>query len=268
MGKYKAKHIKIDNSLLHRVFVPLLIICLAVIVYCAYGTIRGLHMDHQGDSFYSDMVSDYINVPPVVEDADDADDTGSAWVPYVDFQSLSNSYPEIVAWIVCEGTKIDYPVMQADDNEYYLEHLPDGTENRNGSIFLNYGNAFDFSDRNSILYGHHLKNGSMFSSLENYKKQTYYDEHPTIFIYTPEKDYKIELFSGYVIDGTKELLPLGFRNNSEFQDYVTSIRQRSTFQSDVEVGSGDQLVTLYTCTYSFENARFILVGKLVEVDGV
>ena len=197
------------------------------------------------------------------KDQDNIDDE-SAWVPYVDFASLRETNPDITAWIKCEGTVIDYPVVQGSDNAYYLSHLPDGAANKMGSIFLDYRNSPDFSDKNSVIYGHHMKNGDMFGTLESYKEQAFYDENPFIALHTPDKDYVIELFAGYVVDAAWETLPLNFENEIDFEQYLTEIRQRSKFDSKVVVTLKDHLITLCTCTYDFSNARFILVGKVVD----
>jgi sortase, SrtB family len=171
----------------------------------------------------------------------------------------------VVGWIAAEGTEIDYPVVQGDNNDFYLDHLFTGERNKLGSIFMDCRNDAGFADKNTILYGHNMKDGSMFSSLTKYKDQRYYDRHPAMLLHTPEGSYRIELFAGIVVDGDDESVRMTFRDDDDFLDYVGSLRQASTFVSDTAVGADDRIVTLCTCSYEFNNARFALFGKLTPL---
>mgnify|MGYP000782800669 FL=1 len=115
-----------------------------------------------------------INKPAEAETQPDEDDT--IW-PEVDFSVLREINPDIVAWIYIEGTKINYPIVQGGDNSYYLKHLFSGEWNGSGCIFLDFRNDVSFADRHSIIYGHHMKNGTMFTDIDKYKKQEFFDEH-------------------------------------------------------------------------------------------
>jgi len=168
------------------------------------------------------------------------------------------------AWIKCGGTVIDYPVMQCDDNEYYLSHLPNGVKNKIGSIYLDYRNSPDFTDKNTVIYGHHMKNGDMFTTLKYYNSQSFYESHSKVHIYTPEKNIIVELFAGYIVDADTEYLTLYFRDSAAFEGYLAEIRGRSVFSSNVEVNADDLLVSLVTCSYELENARMVVVGKIRE----
>lgn len=167
-------------------------------------------------------------------------------------------------WIQCEGTPIDYPVVQGKDNEYYLHHLPDGTPSSLGSIFIDAMNSPGLQDENTVLYGHHMNNGSMFASIDQYSSQSYYEQHPYLFLYTKEQDYRIDLFAGYV-GGNTSSLPLIFATEEEFLGFIQTAKEKSTFTSDVQVQSGDKIVSLITCDYTFEDARYLLFGKLTAV---
>ena len=118
--------------------------------------------------------------------------------PTVDFESLLAQGPDVKAWLELPGTVIQYPVAQGEDNSYYLKHLYDGTANKVGCLFIDYENAEDFSDNNTIIYGHNMRDGSMFSTLVEYKAQAYYDEHPEMYLVTPEGGYVVEVFSAFV----------------------------------------------------------------------
>lgn len=182
----------------------------------------------------------------------------------MDFAELQSINNEIVAWIRADGTNIDYPVLHTDNNDYYMNHLYNRAGNSSGSIFIDYRNIGDFSDKNTVLYGHHMKNGSMFKSLEEYKDQEFYDANPVMNICTPNGDFSVELISGTVENGSKQFMKFYFDTDEEFMDYVNSFRARSTFQSDTVVEPGDRLVSMCTCSYEVSNARYLVMGKLVE----
>lgn len=187
----------------------------------------------------------------------------SAW-PQVDFEQLAQINPEIVGWIYIEGTNINYPVVQGSDNDYYLDHLFDRTWNSSGCIFLDAACEPDFSGRHSIIYGHNMKNKTMFHALMDYKEQAFYDEHPTALLVTPTAYYEIRFFSGYVAENRASAW------NLEFDDYgywswLENVRKKSCFTPTSNPSVKDKTVTLSTCTYEFDNAKFILHGYIAEV---
>jgi len=175
----------------------------------------------------------------------------------IDFDQLLAQYPNAVGWLYCEGTPINYPVMQSDDNDYYLRRLPDGTYNTAGSLFADYRCGKIGETNNFIIYGHNMKNGTMFSSLTKYKSQSYYDEHPVLYLYTPEGGYKIELIAGFVSKPTGDI----YRTNLTFET-VRKLLKYSTFKSIADVCAEDRFITLSTCSYEFENARYVVVGVI------
>lgn len=180
----------------------------------------------------------------------------------VDFAALKEINPEIVAWLTIPGTNIDYPIAQHSDNNYYLHHLFTGEWNSSGCLFMDCRNEFDFSDRHSIIYGHHMDNGTMLQNLMGYKTQEFYDEHPTGQLITPEGNYKVEFFAGYVASVEDDAWPTVFVSNEEFSQWFTAARNRSMFSSAVEPAVSDHIITLSTCSYEFYNARFVLLGTL------
>ncbi len=108
----------------------------------------------------------------------------------MDFAALEGVNSDIVAWLYGADTGLNYPIVQAEDNDYYLYRLLDGTWNKNGTIFMDYVNRSDFSDQNTLVYGHHMKSGAMFGALVQYKKQEFYDAHPYLYLYTPQQSYR------------------------------------------------------------------------------
>ncbi len=181
------------------------------------------------------------------------------------FDELLAECGDVVGWLYCADTPINYPVVQSSDNEYYLRRLLDGSYHINGTIFLDYRNSPDFSDWNSIIYGHNMKNDTMFGTLQKYKEQSYYEDHPVWYLLTPEKDYKIELIGGYTTPSTSADT-YAIPDSSQGRDDLTEkARKESTFQTETDIGDSDRIVTLSTCAYEYEGARYVLVGVLREL---
>lgn len=181
----------------------------------------------------------------------------------MDFAPLLEINGDAVGWIYSEGTAIDYPIVQGDDNVFYLDHLFSGKWGFAGTIFMDYDNMPDFSDYNTVVYGHHLKNGEMFASIDNYGDQEYYEEHPVMYLYTPAGDYEVELFSGYARDASP--MPHDFDTPEEYLAYIDEITALSDFTAEVTVGPDDRIISLVTCAYVTDNARYVLHGKLVPL---
>lgn len=183
----------------------------------------------------------------------------------VDFEALWETNEDVVGWIYCEDTPINFPVVQAEDNDYYLRRLIDGTWNSSGTLFADYRNTDDFSDSNTIIYGHNMKNKGMFGTLPNNKEQSYYDEHPLMWLLTPDGNYKVELIAGYVTSSTSEIYSFG-QTEEEVLALAEKSIEKSTFTSDFQSSKGDRFVTLSTCSYEYDNARYVLIGRLIPLD--
>ncbi len=183
----------------------------------------------------------------------------------VDFEALKGEGEDIVGWIYCEDTKINYPVVQASNNDYYLKRLPNGSFSGGGSIFMDYRDDPDLRDWNTVLYGHNMNDDSMFGDLSYYREQKFYDAHPVMYYLTPERDYKLELIGGYTTASTSDTYsePL---DREERDALIRKAVENSKFQTEVEPGEEDRLMTLSTCTYEYDEARFVLVGILRELD--
>ena len=182
----------------------------------------------------------------------------------IDFKSLKNTNKDIIAWIYSEGTPINYPIVQSTDNDYYLRRLINGTYNQAGTIFLDCRNSSNFEDYNSIIYGHNMKNDSMFGTISNYKDQEYFDLHREMFLITEGKSFKIELFAGYITSSESDIYIFP-KTSSSNEKLINTAIQNSTFKSNVTVNKEDRIITLSTCSYNFENARYILLGVLKEM---
>ena len=194
----------------------------------------------------------------------------SVVLPAVDFESLRESGPDIIGWLNLPDTVINYPVTQADDNEYYLHHLYDGTYNKVGCLFADYENKADFSDRNPIIYGHNMRDGSMFAVLNEYDEQSYFDTHKQMYLVTPEGGYLCEIFAAFVAkpsESGSDTSPwrLSWKDDGAYTTWLTAMAERSVVETDVTVTSSDKVLTLSTCTPGGAS-RFIVMAKLVEVN--
>ena len=254
------------------------------VLCCAAGLIIGLanlwnieREYSEGDSVYEQLRSEFspsAGIPRSAPEAAEQSAAGEApsgepedGAPgsvraAVDFAALQKRNPDTVGWIFCTGTAIDYPIVQGPDNEYYLARLFTGTSNAAGSIFLDYRNSPDFTDRHSILYGHNMKNGSMFASLTSYRDPEYFREHPQFLLCTPEKTYSVKIFSGYSAGVEDEAWRISFDSEEEFADWAAQEKEKSCFESDITPSGTDRIVTLSTCSYEFEEARFVVHGIL------
>ena len=186
----------------------------------------------------------------------------------VDFESLLAQNDEVVGWLFSEDTVINYPIAQAEDNDKYLHHMLDGTYNSSGTLFVDCECAPEFAGANTIVYGHNMKNGSMFYSLHNYVDQAYYDAHPVMYLNTPTQNYRIDIFSAFICNYDSDTYTLSFPSEEDYVDFVNKMKSQSDFQSDVEVTGNDRVITLSTCTYEYDNARYVVMGKLVPLDAV
>lgn len=183
----------------------------------------------------------------------------------VDFQVLKKINPDIVGWIYGEDTKINYPVVRGEDNEYYLTRMPDQRENASGSIFMDCRNRELSPLSNQILYGHHMKNGSMFAGLVKYKSQEYYKAHSYFFYLTENKRYRLEILRGQVTTDASDFYRTEFSSEEDKEACVNRWNKASCLTPLFTEATDAPLMTLSTCSYETADARFVLQGQLIEL---
>ena len=182
----------------------------------------------------------------------------------VDFALLQEENPDIIAWIYCPDTEVNYPVLQSEDNRYYLRRGSDGSYRVAGSIFADCRNTSDLSDENLILYGHNMKSGSMFALLPHYAQQEFYEEHPVWYLLTPTANYKVKLFAGFVTS-TKSLVYSTSQEEADDRPVMVKAWEDSDFRGGPPPEEGERTITLSTCSYEFSDARYVLLGVLQEL---
>lgn len=197
-----------------------------------------------------------------------AGETGPVLAPIkVDFKALKSVNDDVVGWIYCEGTQINYPVLQGETNDTYIRTLYTGEGHPSGSIFVDAGNLPEFQDNNTIIYGHHMADGSMFGTLEDWREQEYFDAHPCMWLLTPEQDYRIDLFSAYLVDARHDTFTIFRGSGQQFAAYLQRVVKDSTVKADVETDPEAHYVLLSTCAYTvYDDARTVIHGRLVPVD--
>lgn len=181
----------------------------------------------------------------------------------IDFERLHEISEDAVAWLYCPDTKINYAIAQAEDNEYYLHRLLDGSSANCGTLFMDYRCNSHFTGYNTIIYGHHMKDGSMFASLVEYQEQEYYEEHPVMYLYVPGHRYTLELIAGYITE-TDDIIYSIPATKKEKDAVLENAYRHSTFESGIIAAEGDYLVTLSTCSYAYDDGRYVVIGRIVE----
>lgn len=186
--------------------------------------------------------------------------------PAVDFDTLKGINPDVIGWLYCDGTAINYPVVHRNDNDFYLTHMFDLTANSSGAIFLDKRNHGDFMDSNNIIYGHNMKNGSMFADLVRFKMQEFYEMHPQLLFMTPDRNYTIDVFAALVTDEWDKIWQIDFADDAEFQAWLKNYIGRSDIRSEISPTADDHVVTLSTCSYEYDGARYVVMGILKEAE--
>lgn len=166
---------------------------------------------------------------------------------------------DIVGWVSVPGTKIDYPFVWYKDNSFYLRRDLNKRKATAGTLFMDSRCAKDFSDFNNIIYGHHMKNGSMFGTLKSFEQKKFFSQNKTAMVYLPHATYKVKIFAYMVVKPDDAQVYRVKQISSEYLEYIKKHARR---YRDVDLGAQDKIVTLSTCSYEFKDARMVLIGKI------
>lgn len=175
---------------------------------------------------------------------------------------------DVIGWITLEDSQIDYPIVKGEDNEYYMNHTVLGTENPAGAIFMENLNKEDFSDIVTFVYGHRMKDGSMFGNLKYYTEQEYWDTHREFQISTYQDNRTYEIFSVHRADVTDSTFQIFFEAGEEYERYLQQQKQDSFYTTDVNVSKEDKVVVLVTCAYDVQSERIVVLGRLKECESI
>lgn len=253
-GRRKARKARRKNMILNVILVA------AIVVFC----VSAFKLLQIGKG-YKDGQSEYEKVRDVaIKNADDKEKFR------VDFDELMKINDDTVGWIrfYKEPSQINYPVVQGEDNDLYLHKTFSANENTLGAIFVDAAASSDFTDKNTIIYGHRMKDGSMFRKLEEYKDKDFWKENPYFYIYTPDgREITYKIYSvGQVLD-TSDTYLTSFASDEEYQTFLDMTMKEADYDTGVKVTTDDTVVTLSTCTAASDEHRFVVRGvKEKEVE--
>lgn len=184
----------------------------------------------------------------------------------VDFNSLKSLNSDTVGWLKVNGTNINYPFVQYNNNEYYLTHSFDKKYNKAGWVFVDYRNNLEELDKNTIIYAHGRLNNTMFGSLKNIIKSNWYEnsKNHIIKISTEHQNTLWQVFSVYVINTTSDYLKVSFNDNIEFEIFAKMLINRSEYNFKTKINKDDKIVTLSTC---YNNTKKVVMhAKLIKIE--
>lgn len=254
----RRKSRKIRNKKKNFVLNVILILAAAVFCVSAFQLIRIAKGYKEGQSEY-EKVRD-----TAVTNAEDQEKFR------VDFDELLKINKDTVGWIrfYPEPKEINYPLVQGADNELYLHKTFSSNENTLGAIFLDMAASPDYSDQHTIIYGHRMKDGSMFRHLQDYEDKAFLEKNPYFYIYTPDgKEITYRIYSVGQIKETSETYQISFENEEDYEKFLAATKETSLYDTGVEVTAEDTVVTLSTCTAASDENRFVVRGvKEKEVE--
>ena len=249
------------RKIINIILVAIIIVCLSIIGYKYY--------NYNKDDKLNSEIQD---LQPVINEASDLDNNSSGendgqdqskegnYVNSANEEELKSINSDYKMWIQIENTNINYPVVQGSDNDYYLKHNFRKESNISGTVFVESANDID-NDKNIILYGHNMRNGTMFNNITNYKEESFFNEDNKISIIMNNTLCEYEVFSVYVKNVSEVNLAIGFANEDEFINYAYNEADESLYKKDVDFSAEDNLITLVTCSYEFTDARTIVVAR-------
>ena len=272
--KTKLKHILIN------------IFCIGLIFFALkagfsyYDTQRELRLAKETAEIYESTKAEEIPLPtpsrapdlpkPAISETPAPDQTPKPreYVVRPEFEALRAQYDNehIIGFLTIEGTSISYPVLQYEDNDFYLSRDINKKNNQNGSIFLDYENDIKSDDMNTIIYGHNMNSDIMFHSIRNYKDPLFWENHKYVQFNTLYDDMIFEIFSFYT---PNESFPYIYANYEEhvFNNLLTKIDEMEHYDTGINVNAEDRIIHLSTCTNVTDDTRMAIVGRLIEING-
>lgn len=187
----------------------------------------------------------------------------------IDFEGLNETAPDAYAWLLIPGTDIDYPIVQhPEEPEYYLRRTPEGKDATAGSIFTELYNSTDWTDNNTVIYGHNMRNGSMFASLHNFEDEEFFEEYQYIYIYSPDNTVRIyQVFGAYEFGDLHLMLSYAMNTEEGYSEFLNGLTElvnpSNLFREGMEVTTEDKIITLSTCVRGKDYNRFLVSAKLV-----
>lgn len=202
--------------------------------------------------------AEYRWIPAPVEE----EDAHIRYLEAIDLAALRETNPDVLGWIFIPDTPIDHPLLQGEDNEYYLKRTWEGNRNIMGSIFLETENTPDFTDYNTIVYGHNMNDGSMFAEIKQYRDQEYAQQHPYVYILNDAGAFRYEVFAAYEADVESSTYGLSFNQEKTRINFLADAASNSDIAMGVEPALTDRILTLSTCTGTGYSTRWVVQARL------
>lgn len=246
------------------------LICLGLGLACgAIGIYKYIEEKNAGKE-YEKLQQEVVKEEPKPVEEPEPEPESTVEIP-IDFAALQQQNPDVYAWIQVPGTEVDYPILQSsNDNTYYLNHTIDGEEKKEGAIFTENYNTKTFEDPNTVIYGHDMKNGSMFQSIHKYMDRSFFDNNRDVVIYMPDQILRYKIFAAYLTDNKHLLMNYNFWSKDEYQQYLNSIfsmRDMNAFiDTSTEVTNEDKIITLSTCYAGISTQRYLVQAVLVSIE--
>lgn len=214
------------------------IVLICVLVVCVYKIVDKKQQYNKADTVYNNIA-----------------------VEKEEGKKLEDINEDYQGWIKVKNTNINYPILQAKDNDYYLDKDINKQNLDSGSIFMHYLNN-EFNSKNTIIFGHNMKNGTMFGELKKYKDESFFRDNNYIEIETKDGDkIKYKVFSAYIASSDENYLQTQFETNEQFREYLERAEIRSMYKTDISLSEKDKIITLSTCSYEKEDARLVVHAK-------
>lgn len=244
-----------------KVIVIVVIVIIALILLGWMGFI--IHNKYKNVEDPTEIQDDleYINLSDITTSEDEGRDLSA------EAKALNATYPDVKGWLKVPGTSIDDPIFQSSDNDRYLRHNRDNEYYIWGEDFLDYRTTVDkLNEKNMhyIIYGHNSSEDSCFTPLLKYKDESFFKDHKTIEFSTIDGNYKWEIFSVYITDTSFFYIDTNFEDDTEYEDFLRTLKNKSSYDTGVEVTKDDTILTLSTCEYSLTDGRFVVHAKLVK----
>ncbi len=249
--KNKGKNIKIIFNLI------VYIILLLILTYSGI-KIFEWHRDKTNNNEIVEQIKEAV----IIQNQDDSQEDEDNYT--IDFNKLKEQNNDLVAWINVPNTNIEYPVVKTKNNSFYLNHSFDKSNNLAGWIFTDYKNKFDGTDKNIVIYGHNMRDGSMFGNLKNILNSDWYnnEENLNITFNTENENCIYKVFSVYKIESEDYYIKTNFKNDNEFEKFINTIKGRSIKDFGIDVSKDDTVLTLSTCANN-NKYRVVLHAKKV-----
>lgn len=245
-----------------------LIVAIAVFCYAAFNLYH-IYTEYKKGTDEYNQIEEMAVTERAADSAEVAGPNAQLKPPIeVDFDKLKSVNEDVVGWIYVDALPdISYPIVKGKDNQTYLHQTYEKNYNFAGTIFVDYENSGDFSDCNTLVYGHNMKNGSMFGHLKKFREDDkLYKQDKYFWILTPERNYRYEIITAYTTGVNSDTYTLFKGPGEEFEKYLETIKGYSEIQTDdTDLTIKDRIVTLSTCTGN-ESTRFVVQGKRVDAE--